>query len=74
VLVDLPLAIAAVGAAAFALAREGFCFGALLPEYSALGDVLRLQPAFARSRAPLLETAAARALYAHAMRDRSGAA
>lgn len=73
VLVDLPLAEPSVGAATDALAEDGFCFGALLPEYTAAGDVLRLQRPSERSPAPDLATPEARALLAYIIRDRAPA-
>jgi hypothetical protein len=53
-LLDLPLADPGVGAATEAARGEGFFFGAILPEYAASGDVLRLQrPAVPATSLPL---------------------
>jgi hypothetical protein len=53
-LLDLPLADPGFGAATEAARGEGFFFGAILPEYAASGDVLRLQrPAVPATSLPL---------------------
>jgi len=70
VLVDLSLADSAAGAATESLAGAGFFFGAVLPEYGAAGDVLRLQRCAAESPALRLATPDARQLLAYAIADR----
>lgn len=69
-LIDLPLSDPSVGAAAEAVSHLGFCFGALLPEYDAEGDVLRLQRLPGASAPPRLETTSARELLAYSLGDR----
>jgi hypothetical protein len=70
VLVDLPLAEPAASAATEALAQSGFFFGAVLPEYTDTGDVLRLQRPASERSAPQLATPEARELLAYITADR----
>jgi hypothetical protein len=69
-LVDLPLSEPALEAATEVLAEAGFCFGAVLPEYTATGDVLRLQRLAAEPPAPELATREARDLLSYTLADR----
>ena len=68
-LVDLPLGDPAVAEATEALEAAGFGFGALLPEYVAAGDVLRLQKRPPALPAPELATERARELLAYLGRE-----
>jgi hypothetical protein len=70
-LVDLPFEDPTIGAAVEALRPYGFFFGAILPESTARGDVLRLQRPAAEPTAPELATEAARELLAYVTRDRT---
>ena len=58
----------AVGPACRAVAAAGFHFGALLPEYTASGDVLRLQRPTHGFATPNLEYEQARELLAYSLR------
>jgi len=74
VVVDLSLDEPAVGAACAALAAEGFFLGALLPEYAADGDALRLQRIRGAPPRPRLATPGAEAMLAAILDDRAAGA
>jgi hypothetical protein len=69
VLVDLPLGEAPVDDAVACLTAVGFRFGALLPEYAAGGDVLRLQRPAALPAGVELATPDARSLLDYTLAD-----
>ncbi len=68
-LVDLPMSEPTVHAATEALARHDFCFAAVLPEYGASGDILRLQRPAGEPAKPQLATAGGRALFDYILED-----
>ena len=70
VIVDLPLGDPGVQHLTDTLAGAGFFFGALLPEYRADGDVLRLQRPAAEWPQPRLATEEAKRLLAYIEADR----
>jgi GNAT superfamily N-acetyltransferase len=73
-LIDLPLADPGIDHAVEALARSGFLYGGLLPEFAASGDVLRLQRVGEEAGGadrPELANAGARRLLDYIIADRA---